>query len=127
MGRSGRKDCGALPHRTETQINNRFIGDIRIKNEETGEEYHGFENHNGVTFLGEGERPLGKVIEGHGNNGQDGSEGAIYKNVFGTYFHGPVLARNGNLAKRFLLLALKKKYPDADFSQQEALEIKPTY
>ena len=67
------------------------------------------------------------MIEGHGNNGQDGSEGAIYKNVFGTYFHGPVLARNGNLAKRFLLLALKKKYPDADFSQQEALEIKPTY
>lgn len=129
IGADGKKipGVGALPHRTETQVNNRFIGDIRIRNEETGEEYHGFENHNGMTFLGEGERPLGKVIEGHGNNGQDGSEGAIYKNVFGTYFHGPVLARNGNLAKRFLLLALKNKYPDADFSQQEALEIKPTY
>ena len=118
---------GVLSHRTETQKNNRFIGDITIKNEETGEEYHGFENHSGVTHLGDDEKPLGKVIVGNGNNGQDGFEGAIYKNTYGTYFHGPILARNGNLAKRLLLLALKHKYPNDDFSQQEALEIKPTY
>lgn len=118
---------GVLSHRTETQKDNRFIGDITIKNEETGEEYHGFENHSGVTFLGEDERPLGKVLSGNGNNGQDQTEGVIYKNTFGTYFHGPILARNGNLAKRILLIALKHKYPDVDFSEQEALEIKPTY
>ncbi|MDN7144545.1 glutamine amidotransferase [Liquorilactobacillus mali] len=125
----GEKIAGinALPHYTKSQDNNRFIGDIVIKNSETGQEYHGFENHNGMTFLGNGERPLGTVISGHGNNGEDKSEGAIYKNVFCSYFHGPILARNGELAKRLLLLALKRKYPTNDFTQQEQLKIKPTY
>lgn len=118
---------GALDHYTKSQDNNRFIGDIVIKNEETGQKYHGFENHNGVTYLGKGERPLGKVLSGHGNNGQDQGEGAIYKNVYCSYFHGPILARNGQLAKRILLTALKRKYPEADLSSQEALVIKPTY
>lgn len=118
---------GALDHYTKSQDNNRFIGDIVIKNEETGQTYHGFENHNGVTYLGKGERPLGKVLSGHGNNGQDQGEGAIYKNVYCSYFHGPILARNGQLAKRILLTALKRKYPEADLSSQEALVIKPTY
>lgn len=118
---------GALDHYTKSQDNNRFIGDIVIENEETGQKYHGFENHNGVTYLGEGERPLGKVLSGHGNNGQDQGEGAIYKNVYCSYFHGPILARNGQLAKRILLTALKRKYPEADLSSQEALVIKPTY
>lgn len=117
----------ALNHYTESQVNHRFIGDITIRNEETGEVYHGFENHNGMTFLGEGEKPLGIVISGNGNNGQDKTEGAIYKNVCCSYFHGPILARNGLLAKRLLLAALKRKYPDADFSSQEQLEIKETY
>lgn len=118
---------GALDHYTKSQDNNRFIGDIVIENEETGQKYHGFENHNGVTYLGKGERPLGKVLSGHGNNGQDQGEGAIYKNVYCSYFHGPILARNGQLAKRILLTALKRKYPEADLSSQEALVIKPTY
>ncbi|KRL97386.1 type 1 glutamine amidotransferase [Liquorilactobacillus satsumensis] len=118
---------GALPHYTESQDNHRFIGDIVIKNKETGQKYHGFENHNGITFLGQNERPLGDVLSGHGNNGKDKTEGAIYKNVFCSYFHGPILARNGELAKRLLLLALKRKYPTTDFSQQEHLQIKPTY
>lgn len=117
----------ALSHHTESQINHRFIGDITIKNEETGETYHGFENHNGLTFLGEDEKPLGIVISGNGNNGSDKTEGAIYKNVCCSYFHGPILARNGLLAKRLLLAALKRKYPNDDFSKQEALEIKATY
>jgi CobQ-like glutamine amidotransferase family enzyme len=116
-----------LSHHTESQINHRFIGDITIKNEETGETYHGFENHNGLTFLGEDEKPLGIVISGNGNNGSDKTEGAIYKNVCCSYFHGPILARNGLLAKRLLLAALRRKYPNDDFSKQEALEIKATY
>lgn len=129
IGANGERIEGihALPHYTESQINNRFIGDIIIKNEETGEIYHGFENHNGVTYLGEGEKPLGIVQQGHGNNGKDKSEGAIFKNVYCSYFHGPILARNGNLAKRILLTALKRKYPNADLSEQENLEIKFTY
>ncbi|KRL80498.1 type 1 glutamine amidotransferase [Ligilactobacillus equi] len=114
IGANGKRieGIGALPHYTESQVNSRFIGDIEIQNEETGEIYKGFENHNGVTWLGKNERPLGKVLSGHGNNNQDGSEGAIYKNTFCSYFHGPVLARNHNLAKRILITALKRKYPD---------------
>lgn len=118
---------GAMDHYTLAQDNNRFIGDIVIKNEETGETYHGFENHQGRTFLGEGERPLGNVLEGHGNNGDDQTEGAIYKNAFCSYFHGPILTRNGNLAKRLLVAALKRRYPDADLAQQEALPIAATF
>ncbi len=108
MGAHGEKidGIGALDHYTLSQDNNRFIGDITIYNEEFDETYEGFENHNGVTYLGKGERPLGKVVEGHGNNGEDQSEGAIYKNVFCSYFHGPILARNETLAKRLLQTAL---------------------
>lgn len=100
---------GALPHYTLNQENDRFIGDIEIKNQETGETYHGFENHQGRTFLGKEEQPLGYVITGHGNNGKDKNEGAIYKNVYCTYFHGPILTRNGNLAKRILEIILRRK------------------
>ena len=109
------KGIGALDHYTLSQENNRFIGDTEIYNEEFDETYYGFENHNGMTFLGKGEKPLGKVIQGKGNNGQDQTEGVIYKNVFGSYFHGPILARNEILAKRLILTALKKKYPNKQF------------
>lgn len=99
----------ALDHYTLSQDNNRFIGDVKIFNEEFDETYEGFENHNGRTFLGKGERPLGKIVEGYGNNGEDQSEGAIYKNTFCSYFHGPILARNENLATRLIQLALENK------------------
>ncbi len=115
IGANGEKlmGIGALDHHTDKQKDHRFIGNVVIQNEETGEKYHGFENHQGITFLGKGERPLGKVLEGHGNNGQDHTEGAIYKNVYCTYFHGPILARNNQIAKHVLLNALRRKYPDA--------------
>lgn len=118
---------GALDHYTLPQDHNRFIGDIVIKNAENGETYHGFENHQGKTYLGKGEKPLGNVVEGKGNNGEDHTEGAIYKNTYCSYFHGPILTRNGNLAKRLLVAALKRRYPDADFSKQEALPIAATF
>ena len=66
-----------------------------------------------MTFLGEGLQPLGRVIEGYGNNGQDQTEGVHYRNTFGSYFHGPILARNLNLAKRILITALEKKYQES--------------
>lgn len=72
----------------------------------------GFENHSGRTYLGDGVAPLGKVIRGYGNNGEDGSEGAIYKNVFCSYLHGSLLPKNPRLADLLLLTALRKKYPD---------------
>lgn len=115
-GANGEKIAGisALDHYTLSQDNNRFIGDIIIYNEEFDETYYGFENHNGRTFLGKGEQPLGKVVQGQGNNGEDGSEGVIYKNVYGSYFHGPILARNEHLAIRLLKTALKNKYGEIE-------------
>ncbi|MDF7637478.1 glutamine amidotransferase [Leuconostocaceae bacterium ESL0958] len=103
-----------------TKKGERLTGDIEIKNNETGEVYHGFENHQGRTFLGKGEKALGTVTKGQGNNGMDQSEGVIYHNVFGSYFHGPIFTRNGNLAKRVLATALSRKYPDVDWSAKLA-------
>ncbi len=120
IGANGEKIHGihALPHYTLSQENNRFIGDIEIYNKEFDETYYGFENHNGMTFLGESEEPLGVVRKGYGNNDKDDSEGVIYKNVIGSYFHGPLLARNKNLALRILNLAMKKKY-NKEFTLQD--------
>lgn len=70
----------------------------------------GFENHGGRTFLGKNIKPLGKVLKGYGNNGDDGFEGAIFENSFGTYFHGPILPKNPQFADHLLALALKRKY-----------------
>lgn len=70
----------------------------------------GFENHGGRTYLGENVKPLGKVLKGYGNNGEDKTEGAIYKNSFGSYFHGPILPKNPKLADHLIRLALEKKY-----------------
>ena len=66
----------------------------------------GFENHGGRTYLEEGERPLGRVLDGHGNNGRDGLEGVHRDNVIGTYLHGPLLPKNVWLADRLIELAL---------------------
>ncbi|MEA2401353.1 MAG: hypothetical protein QOK00_1756 [Thermoleophilaceae bacterium] len=66
----------------------------------------GFENHGGRTYLGAGERPLGRVLSGHGNNDRDGFEGVHRDNVVGTYLHGPLLPKNIWLADRLIELAL---------------------
>ena len=66
----------------------------------------GFENHGGRTYLGSGERPLGRVLSGHGNNDRDGQEGVRHGNVIGTYLHGPLLPKNVWLADRLIELAL---------------------
>jgi len=73
----------------------------------------GFENHGGRTYLGKDIKPLGKVIKGFGNNGQDQTEGTIYKNSFGTYLHGPILPKNPEFADLLIKLALEKKYPNS--------------
>lgn len=70
----------------------------------------GFENHGGRTYLGKNIEPLGKVQRGFGNNGKDKTEGAIHKNSFGSYFHGPILPKNPRLADHLIKLALQRKY-----------------
>lgn len=70
----------------------------------------GFENHGGRTYLGKDIKPLGRVIKGFGNNGIDKTEGAVYKNSFGSYLHGPILPKNPHFADYLIKLALEKKY-----------------
>ena len=69
----------------------------------------GFENHSGRTFLGEGLKPLGKVIAGSGNNGEDGTEGVAEGTIFGTYLHGSLLPKNPHLADHVMATALRQR------------------
>ncbi|GAA1894377.1 glutamine amidotransferase [Streptomyces sodiiphilus] len=82
----------------------------------------GFENHQGVTQLGQGVRPLARIRMGQGNGTGDGTEGAWRDTVFGTYLHGPVLARNPQIADLLLKLALDvNALPPVDDRWYEAL------
>lgn len=90
----------------------RMIGNyaFRLGEESGGSTVVGFENHSGKTFLGKGVSPLGSVIKGYGNNGEDGSEGVRYRNVFGSYSHGPVLPKNPEFADFLLQTALDRRF-----------------
>lgn len=72
----------------------------------------GFENHGGRTYLGN-VAPLGKVIKGYGNNGEDGQEGAFYRHAIATYSHGPLLPKNPFIADWLIGKALEQKYQSA--------------
>ena len=85
----------------------RCIGDVAIS--WNGSTLVGFENHGGRTYLGTA-RPLGKVLKGHGNNSEDATEGAIYRNTYGTYMHGSLLPKNPHFADHLIGLALRRKY-----------------
>ncbi len=86
----------------------RFVGDIKIFSDVVSVELTGFENHGGQTNLAGGITPLGRVITGSGN-GASGVDGAVVGNVFGTYLHGPVLARNPEFADLLLERALGRE------------------
>lgn len=94
--------------------------------DETGQKVLvGYENHSGRTYLGSKAQPLGKVLAGWGNNGKDGFEGALYKNVFGSYLHGPLLPKNPWFTDLLILRALKRRYgkvelPPLDDSTENA-------
>ncbi|MBO5556013.1 MAG: glutamine amidotransferase [Oscillospiraceae bacterium] len=94
----------------------RMIGNYKFQCTEAsgGSLIVGFENHSGKTRLGSGVEPLGQVVSGYGNNGEDGTEGARYKNVFGTYSHGPLLPKNPAFCDFLLLTALRRKYGTAE-------------
>ncbi len=72
----------------------------------------GFENHGGRTYLDDKSMSLGTVVNGHGNNAKDKTEGIVYKNAFGTYLHGPILPKNPQLADLLLTFALEQKYKE---------------
>lgn len=69
----------------------------------------GFENHGGRTYIGKHE-PFGRVLFGYGNTRSSGQEGVIYRNVIGTYLHGPLLPKNPQICDVLLQRALERKY-----------------
>lgn len=77
----------------------------------------GFENHGGKTYLGPSLQPLGKVLIGYGNNGTDKQEGAVYKNVIGTYLHGSLLPKNPWLTDHLIRKALAYRNQETKLQQ----------
>jgi lipid II isoglutaminyl synthase (glutamine-hydrolysing) len=96
---------GLLPLHTVAG-DRRMIGDVLLDCDWAGETLAGFENHAGRTVLDAGAEPLGRVVDGFGNDGSSGFEGCRYRKVYGTYLHGPLLPRNPWFADRVLSDAL---------------------
>jgi CobQ-like glutamine amidotransferase family enzyme len=123
MGGERLPGVGLVDLRTVREEGPRLIGNCAIEADLGGgpRVIAGFENHGGRTYLGDGERPLGRVLAGHGNNGKDGFEGVRRDNVIGTYLHGPLLPKNVWLADRLIELALGIELePLADDSLEDA-------
>lgn len=87
----------------------RFIGNVVIDTDQWGS-LVGFENHSGLTWLGDGVQPMGRVRIGRGNNGKDGTEGARFLNAVGCYLHGALLPKNPNLTDWLLHAGLQRRY-----------------
>jgi lipid II isoglutaminyl synthase (glutamine-hydrolysing) len=90
----------------------RMIGDVLLECELAPGEPRtlaGFENHAGRTFLEPGAEPLGRVVAGFGNNGDDALEGCRVGRAIGTYLHGPLLPRNPWLADWLIAQALARR------------------
>jgi len=123
MGDEKLPGVGLVDLRTVREPGPRLIGNCAIEADLGGgpRVIAGFENHGGRTYLGSSEKPLGKVLRGHGNNGNDGYEGVHRGNVIGTYLHGPLLPKNVWLADRLIELALGVELsPLADDSMEDA-------
>lgn len=87
----------------------RFVGNLLAEAPE-GKTLIGFENHSGRTYLGPAARPLGRVVVGHGNNGEDRTEGAVQGRLIGCYLHGSALPKNPWLADRLIGWALERRH-----------------
>ena len=93
----------------------RLIDNIVLQSDLVSMPVVGFENHGGRTYIN-GNKPFGKVLYGSGNDGESGYEGVVYKNVIGTYLHGPLLPKNPEVCDWLLARALERKYGSADLS-----------
>lgn len=87
----------------------RMIGNIVLESDDLGE-IIGYENHSGNTTLGSGSRPLGRVLQGAGNNPTSGEEGARTGNVIGTYLHGSLLPKNPAIIDFLIGEAARARY-----------------
>lgn len=100
----------------------RLIGNIAVESRISPQPVVGYENHGGRTHLGPGVEPMGRVLHGHGNDGKSGQEGCLYKNVVGTYVHGPLLPKNPGVADYVLGRALERKYGDGSLEPLDDAE-----
>ena len=91
------------------QEEGRLIDNIVLDSDLVDMPVVGFENHGGRTYLN-GNKPFGKVLYGAGNDGKSGYEGVVYKNVIGTYLHGPLLPKNPQVSDYLIQKALERKY-----------------
>lgn len=102
----------------------RLTGNVAVKTDIADAPFVGFENHGGRTMLDACEHPLGtSVLEGTGNNGQDGFEGCLHRNLVGTYLHGPALSKNPELADWLIARALERRGRGGDMQAQELLPL----
>lgn len=87
----------------------RLIGNVVVESRIAPQPIVGYENHGGRTHLGARVEPLGRVLFGNGNDGKSGQEGCLYRNVVGTYVHGPLLPKNPGVADWLLSRALERR------------------
>jgi len=95
--------------------NRRMIGNVIVRRHD-GSTLVGFENHSGKTYLGKGVQPIGKVVAGNGNNGDDGYEGCAHGTVYGTYLHGSLLPKNPQFADELIKKALSRRHGNIDLA-----------
>ncbi|MEG0303538.1 MurT ligase domain-containing protein [Gordonibacter sp.] len=90
----------------------RLTGNIVLHSSLAARPVVGYENHAGRTHLGQGVEAFGEVASGagHGNNGDDKGDGVLYRNVVGTYLHGPLLPKNPEVADALLARALERRF-----------------
>jgi len=104
--------------------NRRMIGNVVIRRDDSSS-LVGFENHSGKTYLGKLLKPLGKIVTGNGNNGEDGFEGACAESVYGTYLHGSLLPKNPHFADELISQSLKRRYGSIELEPlDDSLELK---
>jgi lipid II isoglutaminyl synthase (glutamine-hydrolysing) len=104
----------------------RNIGNIVIEATDLGlkpKTLVGFENHSGKTYLGPGLQPLGRVLRGAGNNGEDGTEGVASGNIFGTYLHGSLLPKNPHFADLLIARAMRRRSQDGLGQLDDTVEL----
>ena len=115
---------GLVDLRTVRSDEPRLIGNVAIEVEldrlDGPRVLAGFENHAGHTHLGPDERPLGRVLRGHGNDGRSGVEGVKHGTVLGTYLHGPLLPKNAWFADWLIETALGSPLPPLDDTLEDA-------
>lgn len=100
---------GIIDLETEHGKEYRLIDNIILESDLFTMPVVGFENHAGRTNI-KNNKPFGKVIYGSGNDGKTGYEGVVYKNVIGTYLHGPLLPKNPQVCDYLIQKALERKY-----------------